>query len=259
MRGDISVPDLRHVTTLWVKRFFTAPNGPIAPVFRRGFLGTPTGESFNTIERVKLSNPKKSLFQIVINLAAPQRWIVARVFMGRIQCAARELGRSPYRLHIVMQGVGGVGPPDGGPGGGGSAAETVSSSPLGVMHTSSPGATSFRRPVKVCTEIGRPLITLILSTQRTSRGGFPSFRGSTVTSTTVPPLLEIDCAFAPLTGVPNNAIIINVGIDLRLYIASKPLSSPFPVVSSQPSSLPRSVLVRKAGTVPIVREFGERR
>jgi hypothetical protein len=257
MRGDISVPDLRHVTTLWVKRFFTAPNGPIAPVFRRGFLGTPTGECFNTIERVKLSNPKKSLFQIVINLAAVD---CGTRFYGAVQCAARELGRSPYRLHIVMQGVGGVGPPDGGPpGGGGSAAETVSSSPLGVMHTSSPGATSFRRPVKVCTEIGRPLITLILSTQRTSRGGFPSFRGSTVTSTTVPPLLEIDCAFAPLIGVPNNAIIINVGIDLRLYIASKPLSSPFPVVSSQPSSLPRSVLVRKAGTVPIVREFGERR
>jgi hypothetical protein len=151
---------------------------------------------------------------------------VARVFIGRVDCAAREPRRSPYWLHMVMQGVGGVGPPDGGPGGGGSAAETVSSSPLGVMHTSSPGATSFRRPVKVCTEIGRPLITLTLSTQRTSRGGFPSCRGSTVTSTTVPPLVEIGCplveigcAFASTNGMARKAVISNVGVYLGLCIA----------------------------------------
>ena len=169
------------------------------------------------------------------------------VFIGRIECAARELGRSPYWLHMVIQGMGGVGPPDGGPGGGGSEAETVSSSPLGVMHTSSPGATSFRRPVKVCTEIGRPLITLILSTQRTSRGGFPSFRGSTVTSTTVPPLVEIGCAFAPPTGVTNNAITINAGVDLRLHIASKPsLSIPSPVSTAFPAYLAQYLYVRPA-------------
>src|SRR5262245_33561426 len=120
---------------------------------------------------------------------------------------------------MVTQGVGGVGPPDGGPGGGGSAAETVVSSPLGVMHTSSPGGTSFRRPVKVCTEIGRPLITLTLSTQRTSRGGFPSCRGSTVTSTTVPPLVEIGCAFASTNGMARKAVISNGGVYLGLCIA----------------------------------------
>src|SRR5262245_39855396 len=121
---------------------------------------------------------------------------------------------------MVTQGVGGVGPPDGGPGGGGSAAETVVSSPLGVIHTSSTGATSFHRPVKVCTEIGFPLITLTLSTHRTSRGGFPSRRGSTVTSTTVPPPIDVCCALASTTGMAKTAITSSAGVSLGLYISS---------------------------------------
>src|SRR5262245_31417232 len=115
-----------------------------------------------------------SLFQIVIINPAMHsvvdysfRTEVARVFVELIECAAREPGRSSYWLHMVTQGVGGVGPPDGGPGGGGSAAETVVSSPLGVMHTSSFSCSSLRRPVNVCIE-ALPLITFTFSTHWTS-------------------------------------------------------------------------------------------
>src|SRR5262245_3187671 len=93
---------------------------------------------------------------------------------------------------MVTQGiVGGVGPADGGPDPGASAAEEADiSCPLGVMHTSSPSGISRRAPLNDCIE-ALPLTTLTRSTHRTSCGGFPFRRGSTVTSMTAPALVEI--------------------------------------------------------------------
>src|SRR5262249_27901351 len=125
------------------------------------------------------------------------------------------------------------------------------------MHTSSFSCSSLRFPVKVCIE-AVPLTTLTFSTHWTSCGGFPFRRGSTVTSTTAPALVEIGCAFVPTTGTASNAIVSN---HLGLFIAEprKPLSSPFQSCFEQASRPPRSVLVRNAASEPIVRKFGEHR
>jgi len=162
---------------------------------------------------------------VIINFAAPFEAdcglleLRLLVFFGLIECAAREPGRSPYGLHMVMQGVGGVVPPGLPPPCCCIAAVVVVSCPLGVIHASSPSCSSLRCPVKVCIE-AVPLTTLTFSTHWTSRGGFPSRRGSIVTSTTAPLLVEIGCAFAPTTGRASNAIISNAGVYLGLYICS---------------------------------------
>src|SRR5262249_37192307 len=132
-------------------------------------------------------------------------------------------------LHAVTQG--GVGPADGGPGGGASDAESVVSCPLGVMHTSSPSGISLRAPLNDCIE-ALPLITFTRSTHRTSCGGFPFRRGSTVTSMTAPALVEIGCAFASSAGMARKASVSNAGMYALATLSSSFQSRFEPVIQN---------------------------
>lgn len=62
MRSTMSVPDLRHVTTLRVNLFFTRARRTLMLRFSHEAFWQPRPyKPFSTIERVKLSNAKKSL------------------------------------------------------------------------------------------------------------------------------------------------------------------------------------------------------